>query len=421
MKREEYLDILTEQIRCKKARGAVREELEAHMEDQKEAFMENGMKSEEAEERAVKEMGDPVETGISMDRIHRPKMAWGSILFICFLSLGGLLIQYLLQKQFLDIIFLPGSFVRHLIYVIIGLGVMMLFCFVDYSRIGYRAREISIVLFILLFEAIGLFGKQVNGAKSWISLGGITIDVKMALFLFVPLYGAILFCYKGYGYKVIRKAILWMLPAIVLAMWCNSLVTALLLFLTFAVTFSIAVSRKWFQVSEKIVLSVLWILIMALPFLGYAMVELYGAAYQKLRLKTMIGLEQGSKYVSEYGSGYVLHYIAVYYGTFAAIIVAGCITFLFLYFLKISFRQKNQLGQLMGAGCSIVFVIQTGIYILSNIGILPGIVNCPFITYGGTGIFVTYILLGILLSIYRYQNVVSERRATSRLFTADKV
>ena len=38
MKAEEYLSVLTDQMRCKMAREAVRDELLCHIEDQKAAF-----------------------------------------------------------------------------------------------------------------------------------------------------------------------------------------------------------------------------------------------------------------------------------------------------------------------------------------------------------------------------------------------
>ncbi len=81
-------------------------------------------------------------------------------------------------------------------------------------------------------------------------------------------------------------------------------------------------------------------------------------------------------------------------------------TVLFLYFLKVSLKQKNQLGMIMGCGCSVVLFAQLLVYILINMGVIPvGSVYCPFITYGGYGMLVTYVLLGLLLSIYRYQDV----------------
>ena len=72
MRKEEYLRIVTEQMRCKRAIEAVRKEIQDHIEDQADAFIAEGMKREEAEEAAVREMGDPVETGNGLDRIHRP-------------------------------------------------------------------------------------------------------------------------------------------------------------------------------------------------------------------------------------------------------------------------------------------------------------------------------------------------------------
>ncbi len=79
MRREEYLYTLTEQIRCKMARGTIEQEINDHIEDQKAEFLSEGMSQTEAEEAAVREMGDPVEVGLEMDRIHRPTMAWGMI------------------------------------------------------------------------------------------------------------------------------------------------------------------------------------------------------------------------------------------------------------------------------------------------------------------------------------------------------
>ena len=102
MRAEEYLTILTDQIRCKMARGAVREEIRCHIEDQTAAFLSEGMEQAEAEEAAVREMGDPVETGNELNRIHRPRMAWGMIGLIAVLSLAGYLIQNFMQEKWID-------------------------------------------------------------------------------------------------------------------------------------------------------------------------------------------------------------------------------------------------------------------------------------------------------------------------------
>ena len=43
--------------------------------------------------------GDPVEVGIEMDRIHRPKMAWKMIGLIAVLNLAGILLMYCLRTS----------------------------------------------------------------------------------------------------------------------------------------------------------------------------------------------------------------------------------------------------------------------------------------------------------------------------------
>ena len=103
MRREEYLHTLTEQIRCKMARGTIEQEINDHIEDQKEEFLSEGMSQTEAEEAAVREMGDPVEVGLEMDRIHRPTMAWGMIALIVGLSLAGYLLRSVMYQTVLGI------------------------------------------------------------------------------------------------------------------------------------------------------------------------------------------------------------------------------------------------------------------------------------------------------------------------------
>lgn len=85
--RTEYLRIIEQQIRCKKAYPEIKRELEDHMNDQKQAYLEQGMTQEDAENRAVEEMGDPVLTGEALDQVHRPKTDWSLIVMVIALSL----------------------------------------------------------------------------------------------------------------------------------------------------------------------------------------------------------------------------------------------------------------------------------------------------------------------------------------------
>ena len=75
MRMDEYLRTVTEQVRCSRMHDSIAEELKDHILDQAEAFEEEGTDHEQALELAVREMGDPVETGVALDRIHRPHMS----------------------------------------------------------------------------------------------------------------------------------------------------------------------------------------------------------------------------------------------------------------------------------------------------------------------------------------------------------
>lgn len=100
---------------------------------------------------------------------------------------------------------------------------------------------------------------------------------------------------------------------------------------------------------------------------------------------------------------YMLTELGGYYGTAFAVILVMVIAFLFLHLLKACLRQKNQLGRMMGVGCVVVLLIALASYVLVNMGKMSAAGYwCPFVTYGGGGMLLTSVLLGILLSVYRY-------------------
>ncbi len=68
----EYLHEVTGQIRAATVHAAIERELLTHLEDQKEAYLAEGMSEEAAEEAAAREMGDPVEVGLALDAVHKP-------------------------------------------------------------------------------------------------------------------------------------------------------------------------------------------------------------------------------------------------------------------------------------------------------------------------------------------------------------
>ncbi len=141
MERRDYLELMTGQIRCRKMCPVIAREVEDHIEDQKQAFMAEGMTEEEAEKAAVEEMGDPVEVGVEMDQIHRPKMPWKAILVIALMEiLSGIFAAFFL-KQSESYGYVAG--IRQIFRIAMAFSVMILVCYMDYSWIGKHARLLA--------------------------------------------------------------------------------------------------------------------------------------------------------------------------------------------------------------------------------------------------------------------------------------
>lgn len=405
MDKKEYLEILAEQIRYKKALPMIEKELEDHMEDQKKDFLASGMTEKEAEAAAVMEMGDPVAVGVDMDRIHRPKMVWGLILLTGALYLAGMIFRYLLYDRSGLGIYIANSWVYYVLAFVVMIGV----CYVDYSRIGEKARELTVGLFLILMAGIWFGGTVVNGSVGWISVGGMMIlNVRVLVYLFLPLYGAILYRYRGQGYEVIWKAAAWMLPAVVVVFYANSLMLALLLCVFSMVIFLLLYAGmvwKFGALYQKERLQML------LPPYG----EEISAVMEPLRSAAanshMVGSSaQAMKGLEMYGDrDFLFTYILSFCGILIAVLFISLIAVLLFYLLKHTLRQRNQAGRIMGLGCTVVLVGRLVIYLLGNLGLQPyGDGYCPFLSTGGSSAVVTGILLGLLFSIYRYQNIAKE-------------
>lgn len=450
MDRRNYIELLSAQIRCKKALPLVTKELEVHIEEQKADFMAEGMTEREAEEAAVREMGDPVEVGAEMDRIHRPKMNWRIIMGIGFVSLLGAGMLYALdinieQKDML--FFYPSG---HLLYMLIGYMAMIGVCYFDYTRVAHRAKELLAAYMILLVGGMAFFGTSINGARVFVSLFGISANMSQTLLLTIPLYCAVLYGFRGQGYRGLFKGILWMLPIVAVQVRLR-MAELIILIPAFAIILSVAVYRRYFRVPVAKTIAAIWGGAVFFICAGVFMIFRFGADYQIRRLKVMAApsqyaaeegyqlhtlkkLLEGSKFIGQGehftefsgslpdSSSFALSYVMAYFGVFAAVCVINVIVILLFKLTAMTVKQKNRLGFLMGVGCGITIAIQAAWYVLTNLGVvLIGPVYCPFITNGGTGMVVTYVLFGIMLSIYRYQNVAAEEIKRKCLTDKEKV
>lgn len=81
MDADKYLKLLTRQVHDFAARKDILKEYSDHISDLKAALMESGMSEYEAEEEAIRQMGDPVADGRKLNKIYRKFIDWDTLIF----------------------------------------------------------------------------------------------------------------------------------------------------------------------------------------------------------------------------------------------------------------------------------------------------------------------------------------------------
>lgn len=417
MEKRDYIEQVSEQIRCKRALPGILDELDAHISDQKADYLSSGMSEKEAELSAIREMGDPVVVGAELDAIHRPRMPWKTIIIIGVISIASFILQTMIW---------PSS-LRQMLFCLVGYGIMIAVCYIDYTKIAKWSKELLLLFSFFTFCSELFFNPMVNGSHQFLYIPFLgSMNLSQLILLTIPLYCAVLYQYKGTKRKGIIMGIIWTIPPILCAWYMPNLITAAALFVMCMVCLSIAIKRQWFQVSTRISLCVIWSSVAAIPMLG---LYFFGETYQKARITALYngeasyhvmairetlsnsllvgGNQTGKEIVGQWpdsGSD-LFSYVSIYYGLAVAIIAIGIIVSLFVYMLQKSIRQTSQLGMLISSGCCVVFLVQIMIWLTGNLGLLLIDGYCPFLTYGGTGTITTFVLLGIILCIFRNKNV----------------
>lgn len=429
MRMDEYLRTVTEQVRCSKMHDSIAEELKDHILDQAEAFEEEGTDHEQALELAVREMGDPVETGVALDRIHRPHMSVEMLVLVSLISVLSLVFYGAMR-------FLAGDnsingmeywFHQQVKYTVTGFILMLVVYRLDYSVLGKWGRQIAagILLFILLSLVMGV---QVYGRIYGLRVGPVMIPTSGMIWLYVPAYGSILYAYRGRGGKSLAGLAVWTLLPVFLVLRLPGLNQAVLLLFICLLLFSIAVRKGWYQVSPRKILTAVWGLMILAPaaILGTGMLAEYQVkrleawlgygepgyaaqtAYECLRASRILGASGNSVWqkLPGWNSEYILVSLASIYGLLAVAAAVALLLFLCVKMFHISSRQKNQLGMMVGYGCGMVLLAQTGLVLAMNLGLLPSAsITIPFFSAGGSNMVSSYILTGLVLSIYRYKDI----------------
>ena len=143
-----FLKTVCQQIKYAPARKGIAEELENHIQEIKEDYINNGIKEKEAEEKAVAQMGTAEEIGKKLNQIHRPKFDWKLAILILILVVFGLLVAILKSNR------LYSYIGQEIIFVIIGILLSICIYFFDYRKLKTHSNFIYLVALTILLIPI---------------------------------------------------------------------------------------------------------------------------------------------------------------------------------------------------------------------------------------------------------------------------
>ena len=306
---------------------------------------------------------------------------------------------------------------RQFVWFIIGLIAMFLISKFSYKKLDKLALPFAWTVVGLLI-AVHLFGTTVNGATRWLTLGPIQFQPSEAAKLAVIMLLSSAFSrdinlansnlYKYFIPIVIMLGLIFKQPNLSMVM----ILLASSLFMYFAAGGSI-----------KLILSTIGLGVFGLSFAIQSFqkeritiwlnpeADPYGAGYNIIQ--SMMAFVAGGIFGVGYGNsrqklgwlpeGHTDFIYAVWgeeFGFIGCLLIIG----LFLAFLQrgllVSAKCEDIFGKLLAAGITVSICIQAFINVAVSSSMIPATgVPLPFISYGGTSLFITMCMIGILLNI----------------------
>lgn len=317
-------------------------------------------------------------------------------------------------------------FRKQLAWVILGTIGMVFFSFLDYKTLErytsyvYTASVISLLLVLI-------FGKEVSGSKSWISLGD-HITIQPSEFVKIPVILALARFYHNdfeggpYGFLDLIKPVLLIALPLGLIMLQPDLGTALTILL---------ISGSLVLFMRVKVKSLLFLLITVLG-LSYPAWHFFLKDYQKQRIKTFLdpsqdplgsgynaiqsqiavgsgrflgkGFKKGSqtqlRFIPEQRTDFAFSVIAEEWGFVGAVFTLLLYFTIILWILDTASRAKDRFSMLVSLGVASMFFWHTLINVGMVIGILP-VTGVPLLlfSYGGSSTLTAMLGIGIALGI----------------------
>jgi len=307
-----------------------------------------------------------------------------------------------------------------------GLALLLIALRIDYRIFKTWARSIYVITLILLV-AVLIFGAEVRGTHAWFDFGFFNFQpsefAKIAVIAVLAKYfsdnreelSVFRHLLISFAYVLVPVALVLLEPdlgsaLVIVGIWVGMVLTVgikrwhALVFLTTAVLASLFAWNFLFADYQKErITTFLAPLENCQSFSGYNVCQSYIAIGSGGT--TGRGFAQGTQsqlnFLPEKHTDFIFAVIAEELGFVGSAFLLVVFGAFFLRTFRISQNAQDNFGLFMALGIGILFVIQSVVNLGSNLGVLPVTgVTLPFVSYGGSSMVFSLMLVGILLSIH---------------------
>lgn len=427
MQIKDFLNLVCEQIKYKPVRKEISEEIKSHIEERKKEYMLCGLAENDAETRAVEQMGSPEEIGKNLNKVHKPKLDWKLLIIILIVACFGVLVtltranNYVITDQ-TDIIS------KYIVCLLIGTILSIAIYFIDYRKIS----KYSILLYIIasLFIILSLIaGIKYNGKPYlhiiFVSVSPAVISIPLFILAFI---GFIQKIDKEKNVEVFGFKINIDILSLILFMGIQSVTSTFIV----GVIYLIISTVKLLKENRKYII-MLWGITL---LLGVIVISLYiNSGYNFNRIWYSFNPEidpDGNGYfginqnliinsaqlfgeaddtsnlitIFDEGTNFVLMSILAHYGWIITIGIIAAIILLNIKLIINAIKIKDIYGKLIIIGISCLFILQSALNILMNFNLgIKVDINIPLISYGEINLIINMMCLALVLSVYRKKDI----------------
>ncbi len=422
---QSFLGDVRDQIKSKEAKNFVSAELHHHIREAKSKWMEKGIDENEAEEKAVVQMGSPVTLGQQLNKLHRPKVDWLMvILLVTTMGLGFLPILFL-DSDYSSQLGVDASYftMRKSIFVLLGGALAIGIMLTDYRKLekyGWLFYGIGIFILVLL-----QYSSQMMNGSSVLVIDSYKID-SLTTMPFLLLAWASFFKHK--------KLKLWHLSLLfIVSLWlflntANLPAIYIYTVMVFGLFWCSRFSRKikWVITGGMAVLLLLFSFIyFQSPYmsrkerlLAFFNPEQYaeGSGFIQLLVRERMlqagwfGNTLNSRMVPDAHTDLVFVGFTYYFGWLAAFALLTVLALFIVRIMLIARTIHEPFGKLLLIGAVALYTVQLVSNIAMALGWIPlTSISLPFISYGLMPILLNAFIMGVVLSVYRRKDLTSMR------------